>query len=99
MSRLRSDDPSFWRNQDEPPHAPAVAPQTPEPLAVSETTGGSEQLLTRAEVAALFQVCQETVSNWVRRGLLRPVGPGRGLRFRQRDLEDLIGRKSGESQS
>ncbi|GAA4141418.1 helix-turn-helix domain-containing protein [Actinomadura keratinilytica] len=48
-------------------------------------------LLTTAEVAALFRVARSTVSGWASRGLLPPVRtPSGRLRFHRADIEALL---------
>lgn len=54
------------------------------------TTEG--RLMRVSEVAALFDVEDETVRVWVRGGKLRAIRTpgGRGLRFRREDVEALL---------
>ena len=99
MSRTCIDDPSFWGSQDEVPDTTPQAPLTIEAEPPGTTAHALEPHYTRAEVATMFRVCQQTVSNWVKAKKLRSVGPGRGLRFRPSDLENMIDLKSGKSKS
>ena len=55
-----------------------------------------KDLLTRKDVADLFQICLTTVHNWVRRRTLLPVKIGRKSYFRREDLLSLIDVKSQE---
>jgi predicted DNA-binding transcriptional regulator AlpA len=49
------------------------------------------ELLTRADVAKLFQVCQASVIRWEAAGRLQAVRIGAGsVRYRRSDVEKLI---------
>ena len=57
---------------------------------MSNQARSPEQLLTTTEVAELFQVCNKTIRNWVKRGLLPAVRPTEGVvRFRREDVATL----------
>jgi hypothetical protein len=54
------------------------------------------ELLTKAQVGAIFQRVPRSIANWERRGLLRRVpGLGRSVYFRRADVERLIGIEAG----
>jgi hypothetical protein len=91
MKRPAIDDPSFWRPTRPDPEVHADPPE--ELKQPPEMASAMEPRLTRAEVAAMFRVVPETVSNWVKWGWLRSVGPGRRLLFRLSDIEAMVERK------
>ena len=50
-----------------------------------------EPLLTRAEVAALFHVCGQTVTRWAKEGRLAAARtPGNHRRFYERQVKALL---------
>ncbi len=52
------------------------------------------ELMTSSEVAALFRVGRETVTKWVRTGVLDAVStPGGRYRFRTSDVRELLARR------
>lgn len=62
------------------------------------TTDSPPRLLTRAEVAAYFQVDPRTVSRWVRTGRLTPSRtPGGHPRFSEAEVFRLAATRSGNS--
>jgi excisionase family DNA binding protein len=52
-------------------------------------------LMTITEVAELFVVCERTVRNWVKEGLLHPIKIGGSLRFRRSEIEALLNKPTG----
>jgi hypothetical protein len=85
------DDPSYWRPTGPDPEVEA---DPPDELALPPGMASAmEPRLTRAEVATMFRVVPETVSNWVKWDWLRSVGSGRRLLFRLSDLETMVERK------
>ena len=56
-----------------------------------------ENLLTPAEVAAMFRVDPKTVTRWAKAGLLESFRtPGGHRRYRPRDVEELMNRSQAE---
>lgn len=57
---------------------------------MADQTSATDRLLTTTQVAELFQVCNKTIRNWVKRGLLPAVRPTEGVvRFRREDVATL----------
>ena len=70
------------------------------PPATTSGGNGHEKLLTQKQVAAKFQVCASTVSEWVRSGKLRSVTlPSGRTRIRASDVEQILGRAEEAARS
>lgn len=59
------------------------------------TIKGAENVpLKRAEVAALFGVCKQTVTNWARRGKIHPIRLGEkgkgAIGYLRQDVEKIL---------
>lgn len=52
-----------------------------------DNAGGTEKLLTKAEVAQLCQVTERTIDAWMQSGYLVYYKLGRTVRFRLTDLQ------------
>lgn len=59
-----------------------------------QTSEMTANYLTIKEVAAILQVSQATVRNWIKRNLLRAATIGAVIRIRRTDLELLVNRNS-----
>lgn len=51
-------------------------------------------ILTKQETADLLQVSLKTLGRWEKDGILIPFRIGVNVRYRQADIEELIGRRS-----
>jgi len=60
-----------------------TAPHAPEDV-------DEPRLMTRAQVAALFQREPRTISEWARKGLLRPIRIGQAIYFQREDIERIL---------
>lgn len=60
------------------------------PIPEAQTEAPEISALTRSQVAELFSACPNTISNWVRWGILRPVRIGRRLFFMREEIERLV---------
>ncbi len=54
------------------------------------TNDSSETFLTVADVAALLQLNQQTVRNWIDQGKLPAVRVGRRVRIKRSDLDRVV---------
>lgn len=52
------------------------------------------KLLTKIEVAELFQVSLRTIDNWIETRKVPYIKLGKSVRFRQNELEHYLSRKS-----
>ena len=56
----------------------------------------NDELLTPAEVAAMFRVNPKTVTRWARAGKISAIRTlGGHRRFRKREIEELLARHEG----
>jgi len=53
-------------------------------------TSSGEDFLTVAEIAAILKLNQQTVRNWIERGLLPALRIGRRVRVRRGDFERFL---------
>ncbi len=61
--------------------------QAPAALHAIDNAGGTEKLLTKAQVAQLCQVTERTIDAWMQSGYLVYYKLGRTVRFRLADLQ------------
>ncbi len=64
-------------------------------VAAKEETS-DEKLLTRDEVKNLCGVCDATLWHWRRRRYLEAIKVGSRVRYRQSDVEKILGRSKGK---
>jgi excisionase family DNA binding protein len=55
-------------------------------------TGGDDEFLTVAEIAAILKLNQQTVRNWIDQGTLGALHVGRRVRIRRSDFDALLER-------
>ncbi len=67
---------------------PKEEPQQPTPSTTSE-------YYTRKEVIELFEICPQTLSNWNRRGIIKPLKMGeRRVYYRRSDIDEYIKKRN-----
>ena len=49
-----------------------------------------EEYITRVEAAKLFKVSIKTISEWCKKGILKPYRLGKFIRFKKSELEDSL---------
>lgn len=49
-----------------------------------------EEYLTRKELADIFKVSLPTISDWSKKGILKPYRLGKLIRFKKSDLENTL---------
>jgi excisionase family DNA binding protein len=53
-------------------------------------TKGPEEYLTRAEVAELLKISLPTVSDWSKKGILKPYRLGKKVLFKLSEIDDAL---------
>ena len=60
---------------------------------IRQEPNGEPELLTIEQTCALFQISRQTERRWRDQGILQNAGVGGQIRYRRKDLNDLIQEK------